>query len=177
MTEVEPPSHIGLPALKGQPDETGAVVLRGAAATPRRVLTAATLAAEIQIHAHGWVDVDEPSAAALILSPDLDGDYVLDAARLRTLELKHRPLVILAACHAGRVQYSERPWGLADAFLRAGARAVVAGTGEVLDRGSAESMSILAARTRTGRDVAEVLRDLRVARRDQPWLKSILVFE
>jgi cellulose synthase operon protein C len=177
VTEVEPPSHIGLPALKGRPDETGAVVLRGPAATPRRVLTAATLAAEIQIHAHGWVDVDEPSAAALILSPDVDGDYVLDAARLRTLELKHRPLVILAACHAGRVQYSERPWGLADAFLRAGARAVVAGTGEVLDSASAESMSLLAARTRTGRDVAEVLRDLRVARRDQPWLNSILVFE
>jgi hypothetical protein len=177
VTDVEPPAALGLPALRDAPVLDGATVLRGAGATPRRALAEMALASEIEVHAHGFVDVREPGAAALILSSDADGDYVLDAERVRAARLRGRPLVLLAACHAARVPVAERPWGLADAFLAAGARTVIASTEAVPDAGLAQTFAALGAAVRAGQSAATAVRDRRVAAPDQSWLDAIVVFE
>jgi hypothetical protein len=177
VTDVEPPAALGLPALRDAPVLDGATVLRGAGATPRRALAEMALASEIEIHAHGFVDVREPGAAALILSSDADGDYVLDAERVRGTRLRGRPLVLLAACHAARVPIAERPWGLADAFLAAGARTVIASTEAVPDAGLAQTFAALGDAVRAGQGAATAVRDRRVAAPDRSWLDAIVVFE
>ena len=177
VTDVEPPPALALPALHDEPEVAGATVLRGAAATPRRVLGEMTAASEIELHAHGLVDVAEPSAASLLLSPDADGDYALDAERVRKARLSGRPLVLLAACHAARVPASDRPWGLADAFLAAGARSVVASTDELPDAGLSRALAAIGTAVRGGTPAARAVRDLRLARPDHRWLDAIVVFE
>jgi hypothetical protein len=177
VTGVEPPAWLGLPALRGPADERGAVVIRGAAATPRRVLAEMGQASFIEIHAHGLIDASEPSFASLALSPDPDGDYALTADRLRGARLPQHPLVLLAACHAGRTPRGDQRWGLADAFLSAGARSVVASTGPVPDSGLAESLAEVTAAVRGGSSAAEALHRLRVASPNSAWLNDIVVFE
>ena len=177
VTDVEPPAWLKLPALRDGGDQAGAVTVRGGAATPRRVLAEMRDAAVIEIHAHGQVDVNEPSVASLALSPDADGDYALTADRVRGAELSRHPLVLLAACHAGRTPRGDRRWGLADAFLAAGARSVVASTGVVPDADLSGSLALITAGVAAGRSPAEAVRDVRVAHPTRAWLNYIVVFE
>jgi len=177
ITGVEPPAWLRLPALRDEADESGAIVMRGGEATPKRVLSRMGEAAVIEIHAHGLVDVQEPSAASLALSPDDDGDYSLTADRVRGARLPRHPLVLLAACHAGRTPQGDSRWGLADAFLAAGARSVVASTAAMPDSGLSATLSAVTADVRTGRSAAESVRDARLAHPDRDWLNDIVVFE
>jgi hypothetical protein len=177
VTGVEPPVRLGLPALRDEANEAGAIVVRGGAATPRRVLARMADAAVIEIHAHGLVDAKEPSSASLALSPDADGDYALTADRVRGATLARHPLVLLAACDAARTLHSGSRWGLADAFLAAGARSVVASTSAMPDSGLSATLSAVTDGVRTGRSAAAAVRDVRLAHPDRDWLNDIVVFE
>jgi hypothetical protein len=176
VTGIEPPASLGLPSLRAEPDVEGAIVLRGPAATPRRVLDEAKRSATLEIHAHGLVDVSEPGAAALVLSPDARGDYALTAEAVAGIRLARHPVVILGACHAGSVPRSLEPWGLADAFLRAGARAVIASPATLPDADGAQALAAIAARVRGGEAPAAAVRAVRDQRRAD-WLEDLVIFE
>jgi cellulose synthase operon protein C len=177
VTEVEPPAALDLPVLRGTTDEAGANVLRGGAATPRRVLAEMANAAVVEIHAHGVVDALDPNDASLALSPDADGDYALTADRVRGATLRRSPLVLLAACHGARKPHGEQRWGLADAFLAAGARSVVASTGTVPDADLSARLAAVTAGASAGGSAAEAVRRVRLAHPKDIWLDDIIVFE
>lgn len=175
VTGIEPPVSLGLPTLRAEPDVQGAIVLRGLAATPSRVLDEAKRAATVEIHAHGLIDVSEPSAAALVLSPDARGEYALTADAVAGVRLEKHPVVILGACHAGSVPRSLEPWGLADAFIGAGARAVIASPATLPDADGAQALAAIAARVRGGEPPAAAVREERLRRGD--WLEQLVIFE
>jgi CHAT domain-containing protein len=98
----------------------------------------------IHFAAHAAANRTSPLDSALILSresPPNDATYQLSARAVMSVPLNAR-LVTLSACRsAGAKTYSgEGPVGLSWAFLRAGARAVVAGLWDVTDRSTAELM-------------------------------------
>src|SRR5690606_7651625 len=101
--------------------------IAGPDATPSRVLAALANATYAEIHAHGVASAADDDAAFLALSPDPDGTYALHAAKVRETKLARAPVVVLAACRAATIApYLATRWSLPDAFLLAGARAVVA---------------------------------------------------
>jgi CHAT domain-containing protein len=151
--------------------------LRGAAATPDGVLRAIADAELVVINAHGITDANEPLAASLALSPDARGSYLLTADRVKQAKLAGAPVVILAACNAGRVQVSSEPWSLATSFLTAGARAVIAPTTEIPDDSANEVFRSIVQRMRSGRTPEQAVADERAARGDLPWLASVVVFQ
>jgi len=99
----------------------------------------------IHFAAHAAANRTSPLDSALILSrasPPNDAAYQLSARAVMNVPLNAR-LVTLSACRgAGAKTYSgEGPVGLSWAFLRAGARSVVAGLWDVTDRSTAELMA------------------------------------
>ncbi len=175
VTGIDPPAALGLPTLRAEPDVQGAIVLRGAAATPTRVLAEARRADTVEIHAHGLIDVSEPGAAALVLAPDARGDYALTADAVAGVRLERHPVVILGACHAGSIPRSLEPWGLADAFISAGARAVIASPATLPDTDGAQALAAIAARVRGGATPAAAVREARLTRGG--WLEELVLFE
>jgi len=178
------PPDLALPPLGPYPDEPdgASVVLRGADATPTRVLQAMHDAAVIEFHTHGFIGNDVSEASYLVLSPELDRQYTLTAADVAQVKLDAAPLVILGACHAAASSRSlEGGMGLAEAFLRAGARAVVASPDAVQDLGAHEFFAAVRDRVIRGVDPAIALRDERVRRlamsHDNAWVAGVVVFE
>jgi hypothetical protein len=179
VTDVQAPPDLGLPALRRM--ELGAArTLEGAMATPEGVLRAIADAELVVINAHGITDANEPSAASLVLSPDpkLKGSYWLTAEKVRQARLSRAPVVILAACHAGRVQVSTEPWSLASSFLAAGARAVIAPTTEIPDKDANEVFESIVKRMQSGSSPEQAVAREREARGGKsPWLASVVVFQ
>jgi CHAT domain-containing protein len=90
-------------------------------------------------------------------------------------------LVILAACETARTapQFAQR-WSLPDAFVKAGARAVVASTTAIPDRDAPAFFDELRARAAAGESPAKVLRDLRkkwFGDSRAEWVRDVVVFE
>jgi CHAT domain-containing protein len=178
VSEVAPPEELHLPALQPVTGAAGAEILRGPRATPTNVLAAMKTAGLVVIVAHGLTDANEPTAASLILSPDAQGDYLLTASKVSSVHLVGSPIVILAGCHAGRVQVSAEPWSLATSFLQAGARVVIAPTDPIPDASANEVFRSLVDRIRTGSDAVEALAAERHVRgAAAAWLSSVVVFE
>jgi hypothetical protein len=101
--------------------------ITGDDAKPTHVLAALAEASYAELHVHGVAAAHNEDAAFLALSPDLDGTFTLSAQRVRHAKLRGAPLVVLAACRAASVAaYLRERWSLPDAFLAAGASAVVA---------------------------------------------------
>lgn len=176
VSDVAPPDDLHLPPLQPFAGGAGAVVLSGARATPANVLTAMKTTNLAVIVAHGFTATEEPTAAALALSPDAQGDYLLTASKVRSAVLAGAPVVVLAGCDAGRVQVSTEPWSLATSFLQAGARVVIAPTEPVPD--ASDVFRSLIERIRNGADPSQAL----VAERSSrgvagDWLSSIVIFE
>ena len=184
VANPESPADLKLPPLGPYPDEAarGATVLRGADATPTRVLQAMREASVIEFHTHGIIgnDVTEPSY--LVLSPELDRQYALTAADVAQVALAGAPLVILGACHAAASSRSlEGGTGLAEAFLRSGARAVVASPDAIPDLAATAFFAAVRERVERGADPAVALRDERLRRltgsHDDAWVSGLVVFE
>jgi hypothetical protein len=183
ISNSEPPVELGLPRLlpwrsSSPPD----VALDGAAATPSRALAALADAGFVEIHAHGMVNAAVSDASFLMLSPDPGGHYALTAAAIRKQPLRGRPIVILAACHAGATaSYRHEPWGLPAAFVEAGARAVIASPDVIADADAGPFFDALRARIDAGASPAVALRDQRLewlaAHPDAVWLQSLIVFQ
>lgn len=134
-------------------------VLNGAAARPDAYAAARPERfAYIHFAAHATASRDSPLDSAVILSPDGD-DYKLHARDIVQVPLGAE-LVTLSACHgAGARDYAgEGLVGLAWAFLKAGARNVVAGLWSVEDNSTAELMRHLYGGLRAGRAPADALR-------------------
>ncbi|HET9987413.1 MAG TPA: CHAT domain-containing protein, partial [Kofleriaceae bacterium] len=131
------------------------------------------------IHAHGLTN--DGDASYLALSQTTDGRYSLTASEVARARFAAAPLVILAACETARTapQFAQR-WSLPAAFVKAGARAVIAPTTAVPDGDAGRFFDELRARAGAGESIAKVLRDLRQqwitdARAD--WVRDVVVFE
>lgn len=179
-----PPPDLKLPALAPlrEGGNAAATVLRGADATPSRVLLAIRDASVIEFHTHGFIGNDVTEASYLVLSPDVDGNYAMTARDVAQGRLDAAPLVILGACHAATSSRSlVGGMGLAEAFLRAGARAVIASPDAVPDLGAQAFFAAVRDRVTHGTDPALALRDERTrllaASPDNAWVAGIVVFE
>jgi hypothetical protein len=183
VAQPEPPAELGLPRLVPW-TVAGPVAqdLRGAQATPARVLAALPEAGYVEIHAHGLVSAGVADAALLMLSPEADGRYALTAAAIRATPLPRHPIVVLAACHAARTApFHHEPWSLPAAFIAAGARAVIAANGVIDDAEAGPFFDALREALARGAAPAVALRDVRTRwLAEHPgavWVRSLMVFE
>jgi tetratricopeptide (TPR) repeat protein len=181
VADVEPPARLGLPRLASHPGEPGAVMLRGAAATPAAVMSALSTAGEIEIHAHGILDSAVADAAFLALSPDAGGQYALTADAIRRQRLAGVPRVFLGACHgAYTTRFFHQPSSLASAFVEAGAQTVIASPAPIPDADATALIAALRRRLEAGQPAAKALRDERLRVADataRAWIDEIIVFE
>lgn len=179
VADVEPPAALELPRLATWAGEGER--LSGTAATPGAVLAAIATAGEVVIHAHGIVDVAQPEASFLALSPEPDGRYALTTRDVRAAQFPTSPLVILAACRSSRAApVSHDTWSLPAAFVYAGARVVIASTAPIPDREAGPFFDAVRGRIRTGAPAATALRDERLAwlaRGGADWVRDIIIFE
>ncbi len=182
VTDVAPPD----PALRlsrlapGAGFPADAVIIRDAAATPGRVLAELADATYVEINAHGLADVATTDASFLALSPEPSGRFMLTAGDVRAAKLDG-PVVVLAACRSARLApYLHRRWTLPDAFLTAGARAVIATDIDVPDAAAGAVFADLRARITGGEAPARALAAVRaaaIARDPASWVARIAVFE
>ncbi len=182
VSGVEPPAGLALAPLAPWTSATpGDTLLSGAMATPSRVLEAMARANEVEIHAHGLVNLDVSDASLLVLSPEADGRYALTARDVRAQRFPGSPLVILAACRAAHTAPSyHEPFSLPVAFLEAGARSVLAATVDIPDAQAGPFFEAVRGRLRGGQPLAVALRDERVAwlrRGGAEWVRAVLAFE
>lgn len=151
--------------------------LAGADASPSHVLAAIADATYVEVHAHGIVSTAEDDAAFLALSPDADGTYTLHAATLRKTKLARAPIVVLAACRAAAVAaYYQTRWSLPDAFLAAGAHAVVAADVPIPDAEARGLFDELHRRIDAGEPVPDALAAIRSAAPAGSWQRHLIVF-
>jgi CHAT domain-containing protein len=117
----------------------------------------------IHFTAHAAANLESPLDSAVILSPE-NGAYKLYARDVADLPL-HAELVTVSACRgAGERTYSgEGLIGFAWAFLRAGARRVIAGLWDVDDQSTARLMETLYARIADGGSPSRALREAKLA--------------
>jgi len=180
VDDARPPASLGLPALRPAVLPAGATRVSGVEATPARVRAALRDATYVELHAHGIVDVDELDTSFLALSPDPDGSYALTAAAVRETPLRGAPVVVLAACRTARVAPQlHRRWSLPDAFLAAGARAVIATADVVPDDEVPAILAALRERLGRGETPAQAIAAIRAtaSRTGAAWLASWMVFE
>jgi CHAT domain-containing protein/tetratricopeptide (TPR) repeat protein len=136
----------------------------GGAATPRAYFAAAPEHfAILHFAAHASTSRESPLDSTVILSADAAG-YKLYAREVAEHPL-HADLVTISACRsAGERLYSgEGLVGFAWAFLRAGARRVVAGLWDVDDRSTVRLMDRLYAGISRGDSPVTALRDAKLA--------------
>ena len=124
---------------------------RGRAGVARRVRSARPEQFSlVHFTAHATANRQSPLDSAVILSGPDDG-YKLYARDVADLPLQAE-LVTVSACRSAgeRVYAGEGLVGFAWAFLRAGARRVIAGLWDVDDRSTADLMDAMYARLATG---------------------------
>lgn len=184
VSDVEAPAALDLPRLRPwQParEDDGREHLAGASATPSRVLAAMARADEVDIHAHGLVNLGMSEASLIVLSPEADGRYALTAADVQRQRLERAPVVVLAACRAAQTAPSwHEPWSLPTAFLQAGARAVIASPIDIPDAQAGPFFEAVRARIRSGEPPVVAVRNERLtAMEKEPssWTRTVLVFE
>ncbi|HET9620319.1 MAG TPA: CHAT domain-containing protein, partial [Kofleriaceae bacterium] len=179
VADVEPPAALDLPRLASWGAAVGGERLAGPDATPTQVLAAIGRAGEVVIDAHGMVDVAQPDASFLALSPEPDGRYALTTGDVRAARFTTSPLVILAACHSSHAAPTwHTTWSLPAAFIFAGARVVIASTAPIPDGDARAFFDAVRAGMRAGAAPAAALRDVRqqwAARAD--WVRDVIVFE
>jgi hypothetical protein len=184
ISDVEAPASLNLPRLSPwvpTQEATSRTVLSGAQATPSRVLAEMVDADEIDVHAHGLVNLGLSDASLIVLSPQPDGQYALTAGEVRRQRLKRSPVVLLASCRAAQtVPYLHEPWSLPTAFLDAGARAVIASPTDIPDAEAGPFFEAVRARLRAGEPPAVAVRNERQAlltRDPQSWVRTVVIFE
>ena len=181
VSDIIAPEHLKLDTLRSRHSPAaGAIWIRGENATPTRVLEAISDATEIEIRAHG---ITELGVTHLVLSPGRgDRDYSLSAEQIRSRTLTGAPVVVLGACEAGSsARYSHESWGLAPAFIEAGARAVFASPAPIQDLDADAFFAAIRDAVARGVEPAVALRDRRQARKlstgEFSWVDRVVVFE
>lgn len=134
----------------------------------------------VEINAHGVADIATADASFLALSPELSGRFMLTAGDVRAAKLDG-PVVVLAACRGTRLApYLHRRWTLPDAFLSAGARAVIATDIDVPDASAEPVFADIRSRIERGEPPAAAVAAVRaaaLAKDPQTWVARIAVFE
>ncbi|HEY8210070.1 MAG TPA: CHAT domain-containing protein [Myxococcaceae bacterium] len=176
------PVKLGLPELSAPPRSPGALRLEGPDATPARVLQEARTASLLELHVHGLVDPEVADASFLVLSPEAaSGNFALTARDVRKEELAGHPLVLLAACDSGdTVADLKEGYGLAEAFVEAGAHAVLAVNARVTDPESEKFFGPLLATIQSGTSPAIALRAAREKwhrEHGSSWADQVVLFE
>jgi tetratricopeptide (TPR) repeat protein len=117
----------------------------------------------VHFTAHATANVESPLDSAVILSGP-DGAFKLYARDVAAKPL-HAELVTVSACRsAGERTFSgEGLVGFAWAFLRGGARRVIAGLWDVDDRSTAELMDLLYGRLADGAPAGQALREAKLS--------------
>jgi hypothetical protein len=183
VANVKPPEDLQLPPLAPQSfaSTSTTVLLSGLAATPTRVLSEIAGATEIQFHTHALDDAGVSGASHLVLSPDRDRGYALTAEAIRQIELRGRPIVVLAACDSGhRARYQHVPFSLPSAFLSSGARMVFAAGSAIPDSEAGAFFSHVLDSVHAGADPAVALRNERqrvLAEDPTSWVGDVVLFE
>jgi cellulose synthase operon protein C len=152
--------------------------LTGADATPSRVLAALADATYAELHVHGVAAAANDDATYLALSPDRDGSFALRADAVRAAHLTRGPLIVLAACRASTVApYLHQRWSLPDAFVAAGASAVVAADLAIPDASARRVFDDLHRRIAAGAPVEAAVAAIRAsATGDTAWATHLMVF-
>ena len=176
IADAKPPDPSLPPVGIGAPSQPFDVRITGAAATPSKVLAALKDATYAQLDVHGVSVAKQPEAAYLALSPEVDGNYTLRADAVAATKLRGSPVVVLAACRAASVApYLRQRWSLPDAFVTAGAHAVVAVDVPIPDTGAQIVFDELHRRVAAGEPVAAAVAALR-AKGTASWVKHLMVF-
>ncbi len=120
----------------------------------------------IHFAAHGWIDDEEWMRSALLLGTDGSGgeDGFLQPAEIRRLPLR-ADLVVLSGCETagGRLERGEGIRGLAQAFLKAGARSLVISQWSIEDRVAVDFMEAFYRGVAKGYSYASALRRAKLA--------------
>jgi CHAT domain-containing protein len=117
----------------------------------------------VHFAAHAAANVDSPLDSAVILAGS-DRGYKLYARDVATMPLRAELVTVSACRSAGERAYTgEGLVGFAWAFLRAGARRVVAGLWDVDDRSTAELMDSMYGRLAAGDSPPAALRQAKLA--------------
>lgn len=178
VSDARPPDP-SLPRLAPAPAATPFdVALTGAQATPIRVLGALADATYAELHVHGVAAAANDDATYLALSPDQDGQFALRATAVRAAKLSRAPVVVLAACRAAVVApYLRQRWSLPDAFVAAGASAVVAADIAIPDASARRVFDDLHRRLLGGEAIEHAVAAIRAAATgDTAWASHLMVF-
>ncbi len=176
ISDAHPPDPSLPPVGLGVPAQPFDMKIIGADATPSKVLAALRDATYAQLDVHGVSVANPPGAAYLALSPEPDGSYALRTDAVATAKLRGSPVVVLAACRAASVApYLRQRWSLPDAFVRAGAHAVVAVDVSIPDADAQGVFDELHRRVTAGEAVATAVAALR-AKATTDWVKHLMVF-
>lgn len=172
-----PPVRWNVPHVQGEHLDQ----LTGQDATPSEVLRQMEDASDITVIAHA-LPRPESDEAYLVLSPEADGDDALRASQVQRARLHGHPLVVLVSCEGARpARVLHEARSLPAAFLRAGARAVLAASSEVPEQDAPTFFEEVRARIHAGVPPAEALRATRAAwvsqGRGAPWIDGVLLFE
>jgi cellulose synthase operon protein C len=179
IADADPPAALELPRLQSWVSDGDTI--SGPAATPSRVLAAIGAAGEAIVHAHGLVDLAEPDASYLALSPDADGKFALTTGDVRKAHFASSPLVILAACRGSlAAPIFHDTWSLPAAFVFAGARAVIASAAPIPDADAGAFFDAVRAKIHAGIAIPIAVRDARREWLKQgrgEWVRDVIVFE
>jgi len=138
----------------------------GSEITPAEFLSAARRVDVVCFAGHSEVDVTQPSRSALLFEARSGNDAsALTAATIAANNLPTHPLVVLSACSTGRgkLRPNEGVDSLANAFLYAGARGVVATLWDVEDGTSADLSRALHRNLRSGVRIVDALRNAQLS--------------
>jgi CHAT domain-containing protein len=168
LLAVAQPAPQGFPLLPDAAAEASGIarssphgrVLIGKDVNPATFLALAEDAACVHFAGHAETDVQHPSRSALVFE-SAGGAGRLSAREIAVSHLRAHPLVVLAACSTGRgrVRRNEGVDSLGTAFLRAGARGVVATLWNIDDESSAMLFRSFHENLRRGAVPANALRD------------------
>ncbi|HWO21974.1 MAG TPA: hypothetical protein VNO30_24600 [Kofleriaceae bacterium] len=184
VTDARPPDPSLPPLSAAEGGEPFTVSLAGDAATPSRVQGALSTATYAELHVHAIFSALVPDAAYLALSsdsgpgPGSGGAYALPARALRAQKLLAAPVIVLAAARFAPAAPHLRPRAaLPDAFLAAGARAVIAADAPLAGAASRAALADLRRRLERGEPAAEAVAKVRArAPADALWARRLLVF-
>jgi CHAT domain-containing protein len=138
-------------------------VLQGAGATPQAYRSARPEQFSwIHFAAHASANRESPLDSALILARG-DSGYALSAREAMAIPLR-ADLVTLSACRSAgsRIYSGEGSVGLSWAFLRAGARSVIAGLWDVTDLSTSNLMADFYGRLLAGATPNDALRQSKI---------------
>jgi len=146
----------------------------------RQVITALPEALEkaglIHFAAHGAIDRTNELLSNIVLGT---GNRVLYAHEIETLRLVRHPIVILSICSGASTPSSRRRRAptLADAFLAAGASAIVASSERIDDDQARRFSLLLHERLSRGMAVGPAVREIQLAfvSEGRPWSNMVVV--